>query len=500
MRGVSSGPPSPPAKGTGEPEAPVPDLLDSADAGRATIRGSTLRVLGYGGGAMMALASAPLLVRHLGLEAYGRYASVVSLVTIVGGITDAGLAAVAIREHATTSGPARERLVRGLLGIRIVLTTLGVAAVAAFAALAGYGAPLVLGTVLSGIGLVLLVIQQTWATALQAELRLGWVTLAEIVRQFVTVAGIVALVVLGAEIVSFLAVAIPASLAALVLTGVLVRGTISLRPSWDLAGWRSLMRETLPVSAAVALHSVYLRVVIVVMSVVANDLQTGYFATSFKVVEALLAAPFLLAQAILPVFARAARDDEERLAYGLQRAFEVALVGGAGVTLLTVLGAPVAVDILAGADGAGAVDVLRIQALVVLMTCLTATWQYALFALRRHRALVAANLAGLVVVVAATLGLVPGHGAVGAAVAAVLAELVLMSVSVLALVRLHPRLRPALANVPRVAAAAAAGLAAGLLPDVADVVRVVLGGAAYVAVALVLRAVPAELAAALRPR
>jgi hypothetical protein len=82
----------------------------------------------------------------------------------------------------------------------------------------------------------------------------------------------------------------------------------------------------------------------------------------------------------------------------------------------------------------------------------------------------------------------------------VLAELVLMSVSVLALVRLHARLRPSLATVPRVAAAAAAGLAAGLLPDVADVVRIVLGGAAYAAVAVVLRAVPAELAAALRPR
>jgi len=497
---VSSGPSSRPAAGSEAPPAEGPDALDSADAGRATIRGSTLRILGYGAGSLLALASAPLLVRHLGVAEFGRYATIVSLVGIVGGVTDAGLAAVAIREHSTTSGAARERLARNLLGIRIVLTTLGVGFAAAFAAVAGYGAPLVLGTVLAGLGLALLVVQQTWATVLQAQLRQGWVTVAELVRQVVTVAGIIALVVVGASIVPFLALAIPAALAALVLTGVLVRRTIALRPSFDLAAWRALLRETLPVSAAVALHSVYLRVVIVLMSLVAVELETGYFATSFRIVEVLLAVPFLLAQVILPVFSRAARDDEDRLAYVVQRAFEVAVVGGAGVTVLTVVGAPVAMLVLAGDEGKGAVDVLRVQALVVLLTCLTATWQYALFALRCHRALVVANVSGLAVIVAGTLLLVPAHGAVGAAAAAAMAELVLMAVSLGALVRVRPHLRPALGNVPRVALATGVALAAGLLPDVPDLVRIVLAGTAFAAAAVALRAVPPEVAQALRRR
>lgn len=497
---MSSGPSSPPAGGS---EAPLPaaaDVLDSGDAGRATIRGSTLRILGYGAGSLLALASAPLLVRHLGIAEFGRYATIVSLISIVGGITDAGLAAVAIREHATTSGPARERLARNLLGIRIVLTTVGVGAAAAFAALAGYGAPLVLGTVLAGLGLLVLVVQQTWATVLQAELRQGWVTLAELLRQVVTVAGIVALVVVGATVVPFLAVAIPAALAALVLTGVLVHRTIPLRPSFHRAAWRGLLRETLPVSAAVALHSVYLRIVIVLMSLIAVELETGYFATSFRIVEVLLAVPFLLAQVILPVFSRAARDDEERLAYVVQRAVEVALVGGAGITVLTVVGAPVAIAVLAGDEGEGAVDVLRVQALVVFLTCLTATWQYTLFALRRHRSLVIANVTGLAAIVAGTVVLVPAHGAVGAAAAVAFGELVLMAVSLGALVRARPRLRPQLGSLPRVALAAGAGLAAGLLPDVADVVRIVVAGGAFTVVALALRVVPDEVAQALRPR
>ena len=175
-------------------------------------------------------------------------------------------------------------------------------------------------------------------------------------------------------------------------------------------------------------------------------------------------------------------------------------MGGAAVTVLTVVGAPVAMAVLAGDEGAGAVDVLRVQALVVFLTCLTATWQYTLFALRCHRALVIANVSGLAAIVAGTLLLVPSHGAVGAAAAAAIGELVLTAVSLAALVRVRPRLRPQVGTVPRVALAAGAGLAAGLLPDVADLVRIVLAGGAFAALALALRVVPEEVAQALRPR
>jgi len=64
-------------------------------------------------------------------------------------------------------------LALNLLGIRIVLTTLGVGAAARVrrAGRLRRGA-----LVLAGLGLLLLVVQQTWATVLQAELRQGWVT------------------------------------------------------------------------------------------------------------------------------------------------------------------------------------------------------------------------------------------------------------------------------------------------------------------------------------
>ncbi len=76
---------------------PDVDLLDSPDAGGAALRGGALRMGAYVGGVLLSLVSVPLLVRHLGIAAFGDYAAVLSLITIVGVLTEAGLIAIAVQ-------------------------------------------------------------------------------------------------------------------------------------------------------------------------------------------------------------------------------------------------------------------------------------------------------------------------------------------------------------------------------------------------------------------
>ena len=51
---------------SGSPEV-TPDVLDSSQAGGIMLRGSAIRSIGYVAGVLLALISAPLLVRHLGV-------------------------------------------------------------------------------------------------------------------------------------------------------------------------------------------------------------------------------------------------------------------------------------------------------------------------------------------------------------------------------------------------------------------------------------------------
>ena len=257
-------------------------------AGPRALRGSALRSAGYAATVALALVAAPLLIRHLGIATFGRYTTVIAIVTIVGGLSDAGLVNVALREWATRKGEDRAIVMRRLLGIRSKLSAGGVAIGVAFALLAGYSTTLVLGTLIAGIGMVLQATANVLTVPLQGELRFGWAAIIDVTRQAVSVVLIVALVLAGASLLPFFVVAIPAGLAALALTAMLVRRQIPLAPILRGPERWPLIRDTLPYAAAIAVNTVYFRVTIVVMSLIAAAEETGYFATSFRVTEVLV--------------------------------------------------------------------------------------------------------------------------------------------------------------------------------------------------------------------
>jgi O-antigen/teichoic acid export membrane protein len=480
-----------------EPEAPAPHVLDTPEAGGLAIRGSVLRVGGYIGAALLTLVSAPLLVRHLGVVSFGRYQTIVSLVALVAGVTDVGLGTVTVREYTVRAGAARAAFMRTVLAARLSITGAGVLAAVVFSTIAGYGHGLVLGTALAGAGLLIGIPQGNLAVPLATELRLGWLTILDLIRAAVSVVLVVALVIASAGAVAFLAVPIPLALVVLLLNLALVRGQVPLRPSFHLGALRPLLRETLPLAIASIVYTLYFRIVLIVMSLIAAGAPTGYFATSDRLMEVLIGIPALLVSTTFPILSRAAHDDQQRLGYVLGRLFDVAAIGGVWMTLATGLGAGFAINVIGGHQAAPAAPVLRIECVVVGLLFLTVTWQSTLVALRAHAALLRVNAAALAATVALSFVLIPSHGAKGAAIAVVVGEALLMVASATALLRTRPHLRPGLHVVPRVAVAAGLALGAALALPAGDVPRVVLATVVYFGVLAALGAIPWEIRRAL---
>jgi O-antigen/teichoic acid export membrane protein len=492
------------APATQSPEDPVAtepaDILDSAAAGPAAIRGSILLTSGYIAGMLMSILSVSLLIRHLGIAEYGSYAVVIGLVTIVQGVTDVGLGQIGLREFATRQGDQRERLLRNLLGVRIALTTAGVGLGTAFAAVAGYGGQLVLGTLLAGAGMVLAVIQGTFAVPLGAQLRLGWVTVMNLLRQTLTVAAIVARVMAGAGLLPFLAVGVPVGVVVLVATLVLVRGAMPLRPSFERAEWTALMRAVLPFAAAVAIGTLYLRSTLIMMPLLTTATQTGYYGLAYNVLSVLLALPALTAGAALPILARAARDDSERLRYVLGRLFEVTLIVGVWLAIALALGAGFVVQVLSGGKSEPAVVVIQIQSIALVTQFVSASWQYGLLSLHVYRPMMWISISALTLNVALTIALVPVLQANGAAIAFTAAEVVGAVASLGVLVHGRRELMPS-ARVPvRVLIAAAVAAAVALAPGLSSLVQAIIASALYLVVLIALRAIPPEILHSVRHR
>jgi O-antigen/teichoic acid export membrane protein len=480
------------------------DLLDTSAAGPAAIRGGAMRLVAFGAGSLLSVLSVALMFRHLGLEDSGRYVTILALVAIAGGVTDAGLVGIGVREYAQTHGEARETVLRRLLGLRIVLTCAGVAAAVVFALAAGYSTTMVLGTALAGVAFLLIAVQSAYSVGLQAQLRLGTVAGADLARQVVNVASVVLLVALGASLLPFFVANIPAALAALAITAYYVRGTMPLRPTFDVRAWGELLRDTIPYAVATAVGAVYFRLAIILVSLIASAEQTGYFGASFRGVEVLIVVPQLLVSSAFPIFSRAARDDHERLSYALGRVFAVCLLLGVAVAVLLVVGAPFIIKVVAGPDFGPAEDVLRVHGVGLVASFVGAAWGYAALSLRQHRAILLASLGALVVSAVLVSILASTDGAVGAAIGTAVAETVLTLGLALAVRGAGVSLGIDVAVTVRVVVAGAAAVAFGLVAtDLVDLPSVVAAGAAlllYAGLVTVLRALPEELLVVVRAR
>jgi O-antigen/teichoic acid export membrane protein len=236
----------------------------------------------------------------------------------------------------------------------------------------------------------------------------------------------------------------------------------------------------------------YPRVGLLTVSAISSGLQTGYYSTAFKIVEVIGGTSGLIAGTAFPIFARAGRDDHERLRHAVSRVSDTVLIAGAYIMLSLIVAAPFVIDVVGGKAFGPAVPVLRLQAVALLGGFLGTTWSYTLLSLRMHGALLRVTLAGLVMSVALSAALVPSLGAEGASIAAIACEFVVAVGYLAALVRSHPHLRPGIGVPVRVAFATAVGASAMLLP-LTSILLWAIASLLYVALLLLLRAVPPEL-------
>lgn len=473
---------------------PPRDVLDTTEAGGLIIRGGAVRFASFVAIVLLSLLPAVLLTRHLGPARFGTYTTIISLVSVILLVTDIGMSNLGAREYAVRDGAERDTLMRDLLGLRVALTLVGAVLALVFAVGAGYDLEELAGTLVASLAMVALIAQHTLAIPLAVELRLGWMSFFEVLRQALMLVGIVALIALGAGIFPLLAVMLVVYVALIPMTAVLVRGKISLRMELRPERWMKLLRPTVSFTLATAVGAVYIYTAQITTSVVASSHQSGLFALSFRVFFIAVLVPGLLVSGAMPLLARAARDDRERLAYALQRIFEVSLILGAAAALGFIAAAPFIVRVVGGPKYAGAVPVLRIQGVAMSASFLVAGWGYAMLALERYRAMLIVNVAALVVSLGLTLVLAATHGATGAAVATLCGEMTLSGSYLLALSRTDPELRPSFGVVPKVALAAAPAAVLAAVLALPSVVLAIVVLAVYAAIVLLTRAVPVEVA------
>lgn len=474
----------------------VGDILSSADAGRRVIRGGIWRMAGNFAGILAGVGTAALLLRHLGVTQSGRYVTVLSLVAIASSVIDVGLNISASRELSLLDSAGRVELMRNVLGQRLLLTPLAWLAIVAFAIAVGYPQSMRVGTVLVGFGMYLVAVADALLLPLAVELRNAGLAAVDFLKQAVTLVCVAALVALGAQLTAFFAVLIAAGLLAMACVPVLVGRGALLAPRLDRLQQRALLHKALPLAAALVLGQLYFRLAILMMSLISDPVQTGYFAGSLRAMETLLMIPVLIAGVALPLLSAAARDDRRRLRHAVQGLSQGALIVGILVVLIAIRAAEPVMRIIGSSAFGPSGAVLRIQVGALLFGALVQIWAVALVALGRQRELILTNALGLLGMALFAAVLIPAFGAKGGAAASVLGDAVLACLTWWRLRACGLRVSLGARFIGRVVLAALCAAVALALP-VAGLLAAALAAAAFLVVGQLIGMVPKELHQAL---
>ena len=477
------------------------DELDGPQAGQKAVRGGLLRSLSFVAVLLLGLVSVPLLTTSLGVVKFGYYVTASSLVYVVVTVSDGGLTVLGTRRYASLDGEARELFLERLAGLRVVVAAAGVALAVFIAWVGAQPGTVVAGTAMLGVAAAFTLLQQTYAIPLAVRLRFGWIAAFDLVRQATLTALVVALVIAGSGLEWFFAAAVLACAVPLIGTAIIVSLTgRSIRPRVDLAAWRETLRDVAPYALAAAAGVVYFRLGIVLLGYVTDDREVGVYSAAFRIAEVLTVAPAIVVSTAFPLLTRAARDDESRLRHGAQRLFDVTWLLGVLLGVVLIAGAPAAISVVAPAEGfAGAVAALQFLGLALVFTFVAAGCSFVLLALGRTRAVLWCNLTALAVSVPGSLVLGAVWGASGCAAAAVLAEATLAAGCILSVRGALPGALGT-SRVPLIAASAGAVGLCGILVGGPVALQTALAVLGFGAVIVLLRAVPPELAEALRRR
>jgi O-antigen/teichoic acid export membrane protein len=430
-----------------------------------------------------------LLWRHLGADHYGRFATMIVYVTLVGIIADLGLQTVFIRD-ASRDRTVFTRYLGNLLSARLLLSLLALVILAAALRLLS---PALFPYTLPAFVLLL---TTGYSSLLRAVFyirgRLGYEAIAIVAESVLLLGLTIVAIEQRATWDAFLWVyAVSYLFTCLFAFGVIRwrwhdRVTVRLDPAFV----SRLLAAGLPLALAFTVTTVYAQLDIVLLQLFKNFQVVGWYSAANKYIDAVAWVPQSAMGAVFPALSLLAAGDRRRLVFAYEKSYK----------MLAILGLPLAVGLGVSADAVvhvtggfeQSIPALRILAPSVALLFVNNAFIYTLTAINRQLDFSRLALFTLAVNLVLNLVLIPPYGYLGAAAASTITEVALFAGGWW-LLRRHLASLAVVGSIARVLASAAImGIVVYLIRSWPLAVVIVLGAAVYVVALLGLRALNPE--------
>ncbi|MFO0756285.1 MAG: flippase [Byssovorax sp.] len=274
-----------------------------------------------------------------------------------------------------------------------------------------------------GAAQVLIALNNSLAALLHASRKVGGLSLVNIGTKLTWAAGVGLAVAAALDIPGLAAAFLAAEVLRAALLAGLVKRHLGLTLRLDWTAVRMVLVATLPFYLNQIANTVYGKVDVSMLSVLAGDVEVGFYGAAANLASLSLLVSPLVSWVLLPLFSRAAARSRDEMYALLRRAIHAVLMLVLPVSLFTGLGADVWIPGLFGASFAPALPSLRILSPIFVFTYLAMLCAMCLLLLDRAWRVTTISLAALAGNPLLNLLLIPigmrlwGPGGAGAAAA-----------------------------------------------------------------------------------
>jgi O-antigen/teichoic acid export membrane protein len=392
------------------------------------LTGAGALVVGRYGVAGFGWLGTVLMVRHLTDSQWGELSFVLSLLSLVGFVSDLKLSRIVLAEVIASEEGAGD-VVGSYVGLRSVIGLVSYAVALAWVIVGDYSSHVVLVTAIAGLNLVIL--SAGWGIGLLFEARLwlrsiAWgIFLGQALQFTITVAAIV----LGHASVAAFAWATVAN-SAFFVAFLLAAGRHGgrLRVRVQPAKWGVWLKEAAPLALGSALDTVYFRLDIVMLSLLGTFTAVGVYSVGYKfsdLIGAIPAAVITPAAALLISHWGSGDDSFHRT---VKQAYLILCVAAVGAGVGFFMAADRLVPLLYTERFADATTSARLLVVGQAIHFSTMLWFIVLVAANRRRLYPVTMLLGVVLNIGLNLFLIPRYSYNGAGWATVITELVVSGV------------------------------------------------------------------------
>jgi O-antigen/teichoic acid export membrane protein len=382
-----------------------------------------------------------LMLRHLGDDRFGRYATMVVYVTLIGVVADLGLQTVFIRDVSRDRGEFG-RYLSNLVATRAVL---GVAALIVLAAVLRLLSPALFPYTIAGFALLL---TTSYSSLLRAAFyirgTLVYEAIAIVVESLILLLLTLLAINRSATWDAFLWVYAASYLFTSLYAIVIIRWGWQQRVGarLDAAFVRRLLGAGLPLALGFTITTIYAQVDVVLLQVLKGFQVVGWYSAANRFIDAVAWIPQSAMGAVFPALSLVAATESRRLVFAYEKSFKMLAIVGLPLAVGIGLSAESIVHVTLGHGFDKSIPALAILAPSIALLFVNNAFIYTLTAMNRQLDFTRLSVATLAVNLILNVALIPPFGYLGAASASTLTELALFAGGWWLLYRRGIRLEP----------------------------------------------------------